>query len=39
VRCGQALVLARVTHRSMQQLPLAVGSVVWCQIKSVALTG
>ena len=39
VRCGQALVLARVTHRSMQQLSLGVGSTVWCQIKSVALAG
>jgi molybdate transport system ATP-binding protein len=37
VRCAQALVLARVTHRSVQQLSLAVGSTVWCQIKSVAL--
>ena len=37
VRCGQALVLARVTHRSMQHLSLSVGSTVWCQIKSVAL--
>ena len=37
VRCGQALVLARITHRSMQQLCLDVGSSVWCQIKSVAL--
>jgi molybdate transport system ATP-binding protein len=37
VRCGQALVLARVTHRAMQHLSLAVGSSVWCQIKSVAL--
>lgn len=37
VRCGQALVLARVTHRSMQQLSLTIGSSVWCQIKSVAL--
>ena len=37
VRCGQALVLARVTHRSMQQLSLEVGASVWCQIKSVAL--
>ena len=39
VRCVQALVLARVTHRAMQQLSLAVGSTVWCQIKSVALAG
>lgn len=37
VRCAQALVLARVTHRAMHQLSLGVGSAVWCQIKSVAL--
>jgi molybdate transport system ATP-binding protein len=39
VRCGSALILARVTHRSLQALSLKVGSLVWCQIKSVALMG
>ncbi len=39
VRCGSALILARVTHRSLQALSLKVGAPVWCQIKSVALMG
>lgn len=37
VRCGDALLLARVTHRAVQQLQLAPGSPVWAQVKSVAL--
>ena len=39
VRCGSALLLARVTHRSLQALALQAGSPVWSQIKSVALMG
>ncbi len=37
VRCAQALVLGRVTRKSMRQLGLQRGSAVWCQVKSVAL--
>lgn len=37
VRCGETLMLARVTHRALQELKITVGSAVWCQVKSVAL--
>jgi molybdate transport system ATP-binding protein len=36
-RCGKALILGRVTHRAVQQLGLAPGAAVWCQVKSAAL--
>jgi molybdate transport system ATP-binding protein len=36
-RCGQALILGRVTHRAVQQLGLAPGVALWCQVKSAAL--
>jgi len=39
VRCASALLLARVTQRSLQTLGLQIGSAVWCQVKSVALMG
>jgi molybdate transport system ATP-binding protein len=37
VRCGQALILGRVTRRSLRHLALRQGASVWCQVKSVAL--
>ena len=37
VRCGDAVILSRVTHRALKQLGLKAGSPVWCQVKSVAL--
>ncbi len=37
VRCGETLVLARVTFKALRQLDMQVGSAVWCQVKSVAL--
>lgn len=37
VRCGQELILGRVTRLSLNHLELRLGSVVWCQVKSVAL--
>lgn len=37
VRCGQEMVLSRVTHRSLRKLGIKPGSQVWCQVKSVAL--
>lgn len=37
VRCAQDVVLATVTHRSLNRLGLNVGSPVWCQVKSAAL--
>jgi molybdate transport system ATP-binding protein len=37
VRCGQTVLLARVTRRALTRLGLAVNQPVWCQIKSVAL--
>ncbi len=39
VDCHGQQVLARVTARALQELDLAVGTSVWCQIKSVALAG
>ncbi len=38
VRCGQELILGQVTRRSLRQLELVQGSLVWCQVKSVALS-
>ncbi|MBM3390072.1 MAG: hypothetical protein FJY26_11315 [Betaproteobacteria bacterium] len=37
VRCGLALILGRVTHRAVQQLGLAPGFALWCQVKSAAV--
>lgn len=37
VHCGHTAVLSRVTRRALQQLALAPGMTVWCQVKSVAL--
>ncbi len=37
VRCAQAIVMGRVTRKSIGQLGLQRGSAVWCQVKSVAL--
>lgn len=37
VRCGDEVLLGRVTHRSLRRLDLKAGSVVWCQVKTVAL--
>jgi molybdate transport system ATP-binding protein len=37
LRCGQSLLLARITQRAAQALTLQPGQAVWAQIKSVAL--
>lgn len=37
VRCGQSLLLARLTRRALSALGLQSGSVAWVQVKSVAL--
>jgi molybdate transport system ATP-binding protein len=37
VRCGQEMILSRVSQQSLSRLGLAVGSSVWCQIKSILL--
>jgi molybdate transport system ATP-binding protein len=37
VRCGDAMLLSRVTHRALATLKLHTGSPVWCQVKSAAL--
>ncbi len=37
VRCGDAMLLSRVTHRALATLQLHTGSPVWCQVKSAAL--
>lgn len=37
VRCSTELILARVTIRSLRQLDMRIGSIVWCQVKSAAL--
>jgi molybdate transport system ATP-binding protein len=37
VRCGQTVLLARVTRRALSALGLVVNQSIWCQIKSVAL--
>ena len=37
VRCGSALLLARITHKAVYALALQPGSAVWLQVKSVAL--
>ena len=37
VRCEQEVLLANVTYRSLKRLALGPGSLVWCQVKSVAL--
>lgn len=38
VRCGEALLLARITRRALDSLALAPGSRAWAQVKSVVLT-
>jgi molybdate transport system ATP-binding protein len=37
IRCGESILLARVTQKSLHALNLSVGSAVWAQIKSVAV--
>lgn len=37
VRCGEDVLLARITRRSLDQLAIRADSVVWAQVKSVAL--
>ena len=37
LRCGDSLLLARVTRRAWHELGLALGSSVWAQVKAVAL--
>ena len=37
LRCGQSLLLARITQRAARALALQPGQAVWAQIKSVAL--
>jgi molybdate transport system ATP-binding protein len=39
LRCGAAVVLARITARSVAALQLRVGQSVWAQVKAVALVG
>jgi molybdate transport system ATP-binding protein len=39
LRCGQAVVLARITARAADSLQLHTGMAVWAQIKAVALVG
>ena len=39
LRCGQAVVLARITARAADALQLHTGKAVWAQIKAVALVG
>jgi molybdate transport system ATP-binding protein len=39
LRCGQALLLARITARAAHALTLAPGQRAWAQVKSVALVG
>jgi molybdate transport system ATP-binding protein len=37
VRCGEAVLLARITRRAQALLHLQLGSIVWVQVKSVAV--
>ncbi len=37
--CGEAILLARVTRRSLDTLGLKVGDTAWAQVKSVAVIG
>ena len=37
VRCGEAVLLARITRRAQAMLHLQLGSIVWVQVKSVAV--
>jgi molybdate transport system ATP-binding protein len=39
LRCGDSLLLARITARAAHSLALAPGQRVWAQVKSVALVG
>ncbi len=37
IQCGESILLARVTKKSVAQLQLQVGSNIWAQVKSVAV--
>ncbi len=37
IRCGETILLARVTKRAMSMLSLTTGSAMWAQVKSVAV--
>jgi len=37
LRCGEVLLIARVTARGVYDLGLQVGMAAWAQVKSVAL--
>ena len=37
LRCGESVLLARVTQRAVSTLNLSAGADVWAQIKSVAV--
>jgi molybdate transport system ATP-binding protein len=39
LRCGESVLLARITARAADALSLASGQAVWAQVKSVALVG
>jgi molybdate transport system ATP-binding protein len=39
LRCGESILLARITARAADALSLAPGQPVWAQVKSVALVG
>jgi molybdate transport system ATP-binding protein len=39
LRCGDSLLLARITARAAHTLALEPGQRVWAQVKSVALVG
>jgi molybdate transport system ATP-binding protein len=39
LRCGESVLLARITARAADALSLAPGQAVWAQVKSVALVG
>ena len=37
IRCGESILLARVTQRAVSDLNLSVGAAIWAQVKSVAV--
>jgi len=39
IRCGESVLVARVTRRALSALNLAEGAAVWAQVKSVAVIG
>jgi molybdate transport system ATP-binding protein len=39
LRCGEAVMLARITARAAHSLALGPGQRAWAQVKSVALVG